>query len=327
VPANVIYSPWATTSFANSAVCTSPTFDEDAICEGTPDSCTLIEDSFKCNIETPGCRWYSLEPCNPRIGQEAITVFNPAIMKFYECTMTVQSIDTMYQEYWVKVVAESLEASGLPEYAFARENEYWYLNPLVGIGLSDPIVFNEVRNGVQTYSNTVLIQNQAAPESGVHLEMFIAGQDFRPGMGESGTCFNPVNGDMSNYLVLSDDDSASRCDMPRTFAQRQENVWDTFCYHAVQGAYNTRRLAGRADAEGYVGIPKFRNEFGILDSYALLGDYAYDEEGWCPASFADLAGNVLSPGSDVSFTLKLMVPEPCTGMFSDGAIVIYGEAI
>jgi len=277
----------------------------------------------------------NIEDCNARIGQESLTdAWDPAIMQMYTCLMTVEPKASMYQEYWVNIVAESREASGMTEYATIDEDEYWFFNPVVGITISDPITFDEVKNGVVSYSNTVLVENDADLDSGVHLEMFIGGQDFRPGPGEDGTCFNPVNGQMSNYLTLGDNDDGSYCAMPQDFGVIPTGFttgdWDTFCYYAAHGAYSTADLT-RADVEGYVGIPTIRNEFGILDSAALLGDYEYsDFPALCSsaATYLDaLKGNVLSPGDEVSLTLKLMIPEPCTGSFSDGAINIYGEAI
>ena len=40
------------------------------------------------------------------------------------------------------------------------------------------------------------------------------------------------------------------------------------------------------------------------------------------------AGNVLSTGSDMTFTFKLTLPKPCTGgPFDDGEMMLYGEAV
>jgi hypothetical protein len=125
--------------------------------------------------------------------------------------------------------------------------------------------------------------------------------------------------------------------MPATFGTYTgtNNDWDTFCYYAVNGAYSTAMLDGaaggspgpdRTDAEGYVGIPTVTNEGGIMDAVALLG--SYDRTDAYTAAGGDyMEGNVIGPGDEVSFTLKLMIPEPCTGSFTDGAILIYGEAI
>jgi len=265
--------------------------------------------------------------CNARIGQEELTQFDPAIMEMYLCRMTVEPKASMYQEYWVSVAAESKESSGLTEFASIDEDEYWYFNPVVGLTISDQILFDNVANGVQVYSNTVLVENDADPDSGVHMEMFIGGQDFRPGPGEDGTCIDPTNGDISNYLVLGDNDATNDCDMPADFSPVPPQGlawWDTFCYYAVNGAYSTADLGpNRIDAEGYAGIPTIRNNYGILDAAPLLGEYATTG---CPTQ-AEIAGNVLGPGDEVSLTLKLMIPEPCTGSFSDGQINIYGEAI
>lgn len=258
----------------------------------------------------------SISDCNARIGEESIDTFVLGTMGYYHCIMTVESQSAMYDEYWVNIVAESLEASGVTETAVIDEDEYWFFNPIVGLTISDPIMFSDVTPGVVTYSNTVLVENTADPESGVHLDMFIGGQDFRPGVGEDGTCYDANTKSMSNFLTLGVDDNLCTMEGDGVFS-------DTFCYYASHGAYSTMGITGH-DAEGYYEIPHVTNEGGILDAHALIGDYVYTD---AVNSADDVEGNVLGPNDEVSLTLKLMIPEPCTGSFSDGHINIYGEAI
>ena len=257
-----------------------------------------------------------ISDCNARIGEERITTLVTGTMQLYKCVMTVESQLSMFEEYWVNIVAESEEASGSPEFAVIDEDEYWYLNPVVGLDISGTIMFSDVTPGVVTYSNTVLVENTAAPESGVHMDMFIGGQDFRPGPGDDGTCWDANSNSMSNFLTLGVDDNI--CEM------NGDGDWsDTFCYYASHGAYSTNGITGH-DAEGYYEIPHVTNEGGILDTHALIGNYHYKD---AVTRADDVAGNVLGPDDEVSLTLKLMIPEPCTGSFSDGHINVYGEAI
>src|SRR3989344_3451225 len=115
-----------------------------------------------------------LEECNARILEEELDEFDPQTMAFYECTLTVETPDSMYGEYWITV--EAMDADGLS--ATMDENEYWFLNPTIALSIDGDLEFENVRPGTQSYSSTLLLGNDADDSSGVLLDMFISGTNF-----------------------------------------------------------------------------------------------------------------------------------------------------
>lgn len=163
-----------------------------------------------------------LSSCNARIDEEQITQFNPLVMRYYTCTLTVEP--DMYGDSWITVEATDLDG----EVGTMDENEYWYLNPMIALTIDGDLTFDNVRPGTSSYSKTLLVGNDADYGSGVRLEMFIAGTDFY-------------------------DSSSSGAMCPST---NQLNL-NAFRYFATNGYYSTRIFGGSlgADAEGYMGIP------------------------------------------------------------------------
>jgi len=238
--------------------------------------------------------------CNARILEEEITQFDPDTMAYYECTLTVESSDSMYGPSWITVEAIDLDG----EHGIMAENEYWFLNPVVALSIEGDLVFDDVRPGTHSYSETLRIGNDADSDSAVMLDMFISGTDFydeTPG-GSGAKC------PYTNQLLLGDGDSV--CDND-----------DPFCYFATNGAYSTYD-DWRSDAEGYVGIDygrgfhdpnTFYNNNEIMQVLQGFGGYYY--------------ANILSPGTEMALTFRLNLPEPCNGDFDTGAIYFWGEAI
>ncbi len=230
------------------------------------------------------------QTCNARILEEQITTFDPNTMAFFECTFTVEPSDSMYGEYWLTVEAE--DNDGL--LGTADENEYWYLNPVIGLSIDGDLTFENVRPGTSAYSETLLVGNDADAGSGVMMDMFISGTDFYDS--ESSVAMCPT----SNQLSLG-----------------------AFSYLATSGAYSTR-LDPRSDSEGYVGInygERFNNDFydanEILQTappiLKLMGVY--------------YGANLLAPGAEHALTFRLKLPEPCNGDFDLGTIYFWGEAV
>ena len=189
----------------------------DAGCERTGQR--LDSNAIQANcVESSGSR--SISPsCNARIDEEYITSFDASTMRYYTCTLTVETPDSMYGEQYVTVEAEDLD--GL--YTYADEVEYWFLNPAILLAIEGDLTFENVRPGTDTYSSTLLLGNSADEGSGVMLDMFISGTNFYDSTNSGAAC--PT----SNVLPLS-----------------------SFRYYAAHG-YTTRSDA-RADAEGYVPI-------------------------------------------------------------------------
>ena len=229
--------------------------------------------------------------CNARIGEEILeTVPEANMMATYTCTFTVETVESMDGEYWVTVEATDLDGlSGT-----MAENEYWYFNPTIGISIDGDLDFSDVRPGTASYSTTLLIGNDADSGSGVMMDMFISGSDFYDSSSSGAMC--PT----TNQLSL-----------------------DAFSYYATSGAYSSQDdLRADADPQGENYVPieygiGFNNPNPFYDTNEIIqtttGDYS--------------DGNVLSPGSEMAITFRLMLPEPCNGDFDEGSIYFWGEAI
>jgi hypothetical protein len=236
--------------------------------------------------------------CNARIQEENLTTVGyDDVAAYYDCTLTVESPDSMYGEYWVTVEADDLDGlSGTMD-----ENEYWFFNPVVALSINGDLTFDNVRPGTDAYSNTLTVENDADAGSGVMLDMFITGTDFYDSSSSGAKC--PT----TNQLSLSN-----------------------FRYYVVNGAYSSKddsdvnsagSVVRNTDAEGYTNIEygtgfnnpsPFYNDAEILQAQQV-GPY------W--------TANVLAPGAEMAITFKLSLPEPCNGDFDTGSIYFWGEAI
>ena len=263
--------------------------------------------------------------CNARILEEDLTGTNTDSLTqgYYQCTLTVETPDSMYGEYFITV-----EAIGEDGSAIMDENDYWFLNPAIALSVDGDLEFDNVRPGTVSYSTTLLVGNDADDGSGVMMDMFISGTDFYDSASSDARC------PLTNRLKLGDqtfDGTDGNADSTQfTLATDDCNinlgnteVGDAICYYASQGAYSTD-LDPRADAEGYVPI-----NYGDTFSEAFYNDAEVI------AGVSELtigaaeyySGNVLSPGSELAMTFKLGLPEPCVGNFDSGDLYFWGEAI
>jgi hypothetical protein len=172
------------------------------------------------------------------------------------------------------------------------ENEYWFLNPSIALSIEGDLTFDNVRPGTDSYSDTLLIGNDADDGSGVMLDMFISGTDFYDTSSSGAMC--PT----TNQLSL-----------------------DAFRYYATNGAYSSADDL-RGDAEKYVPIGYgigWNNPNKFYDAYEILKTVKFDGVYY--------NGNILSPGNEMAITFKLSLPEPCNGDFDSGQIYFWGEAI
>jgi hypothetical protein len=235
--------------------------------------------------------------CNARIQQEYLE-WNPDTMAFFDCTFTVETPQSMYGEYFITV--EAMDGTGLM--GAMDENEYWFLNPVIALSIDGYLEFDEVRPGTDTYSNTILVGNDADFGSGVMLDMFISGTDF-----------------------YDSSSSGTRCPTTNQLSLK------AFRYFATSGAYSSYDDKGNdrdVDDEGYVEInygnvfSNVGNSNNFYDSHEILqagGGYMGKNVGY--------NANVLSPGAEMALTFKLSLPEPCNGDFDTGSIFFWGEAI
>jgi len=225
-------------------------------------------------------------------GREFPLMFNPDTMSWYTCILTIETQESMYGPKWIGVMVEDLD---LNTDTF-DELEYWFLNPDISIDVEGIIDFGEVRPGTLSYSMPVVVTNNAEYDSGILLDMFISGTDFTDPANSGAKCPD------SNRLDL-----------------------ENFAYYATNGAYHTLtgdpRENGIGGIEGYYMIPYedgneiTREEIIEGDGTINLGGKIYQ------------AGNVLSPGADMTLIFRMNLPLPCNGDFSDGSIYIWAEAI
>jgi hypothetical protein len=260
--------------------------------------------------------------CNARIDEEEIDAdeaIADGIADTFTCILTVETPNSMHGEYWITVEAQDADGN----MGSFDENEYWFLNPEIALSIDGDISFDNVRPGTSSYSDTLLLGNDAEAGSGVMLDMFISGTDFYDSSSSGARCNNPgytgvlgtVAGQMTNQLTLAN-----------------------FRYFATNGAYSSYddALVGRQDlpagpnqpfrsvdpdGEGYINIGYgigFNNPDPFYDGFEVLqavpvGPY------W--------VANVLAPGAEMALTFRLNLPEPCTGNFDSGSIFFWGEAI
>ncbi len=239
------------------------------------------EEEFSINAVDCPQVWYE--------GEEELE-WNPETMGWYTCHLTVETPVSMFREYAVNIVAIDLDNL----VGQSAEQEVWFFNPEIALGMDGTIDFGTVRPGGVYKSSTVAITNNAQEGSGVLLDMFLAGTDFYDPAHAGTMC--PT----SNVLLL-----------------------ENFAYYASQGAYNTCSHPDRVDAECYVainhymdgaGAPVFNNFDEIIEGTIGIGPYE--------------TGNILSPGADMSLNFKLSLPEPCNGeSFTEGRFIFFGEAI
>jgi len=242
------------------------------------------------------------EACNARILEEVLKFAPENTAAYYVCKLTVETPKSMYGEFWVTVEAEDIGGlSGTMD-----ENEFWFFNPVVALSIDGDVSFDTVRPGTQTYSDTILVGNDADLGSGVMLDMFISGTDFYDSASSGAKC--PT----TNQLALTN-----------------------FRYFATSGAYSTsndEQIGPRGtgpvrnkDIEGYVNIgyadgfndpTPFYEGFEIIQAPTRGGPGAL----YWP-------GNILAPGAEMALTFKLALPVPCNGDFDSGSIFFWGEAI
>lgn len=245
-------------------------------------------------------QWKDFKQCNARILEEKVE-WNSDIMDFFDCTLTVETPLSMYGEYWVTVEAQ--DGDGLM--GTMDENEYWFFNPVVALSVDGDLAFEDVRPGTSSYSDTILVGNDADDGSGVMLDMFISGTDFYDSSSSGARC--PT----TNQLELSN-----------------------FRYFVTNGAYSSTnddevgRSNGAAtqpsrdkDNEGYLNIGYgigFNDPSPFYDGFEILQDQKVGPY---------YTANLLAPGAEMAITFRLDLPEPCNGDFDTGSIYFWGEAV
>ena len=233
---------------------------------------------------------HPFDDCEAMIGEEKVN-WNYDLMAVYECTLTVETPESMAGEYWMTVEAE--DNDGLT--GTMAQNEYWFLNPVIALSIDGDLTFDDVRPGSVARSSTLLLGNDAEDGSGVIMDMFISGTDFYDSSSSGAMC--PT----TNKLALS-----------------------AFTYDVVNGQFliedmsirpgDTIAQAGRiADRDAVANVDgiKFGESFGFISAHHMTTPTV----------------NFLAPGAEMSITFQLDLPEPCNGDFDTGQIYFWGEAI
>ena len=253
--------------------------------------------------------------CNARILEEELDQFDDQTMAYYECTLTVETPDSMEGEYWVTV-----EACSDSDCTTMDENEYWYFNPVIALAVDGgPIDFGVVRPGTIAYSDTILVGNDdGGLGTGVLLDMFISGTDFYDPASTGSRCVITNRLKLGNNFVNYGNDGIdwNNNECAIGFGDTDDHL----CYYATNGAYSTE-TDPRSDAEGYAPIV-----YGDTFSRAFYND-AEIMQPFGPYNPGYQPGNIVAPGAEIAVTFKLGLPEPCTGDFTDGDIFFWGEAI
>ena len=308
-----------------------------------------------CDLNTTANNATIITSFNARIDEEQITTFDPDTMAIYTCTLTVETPLSMAGEFWV--VGEVEDSDG--NQADFDENEFWFFNPIIALTIDGTIDFADALPGAVSYSDTLTVTNNAEAGSGVLLDMQISGTDFYDPSSSGAKC--PA----TNRLKLNNGGSApvydnegitdpaaayvrgnqSECDSNIIGDTEDDDTSDDLgvegidgttgidplCYFATNGAYSTANdadngaLNGRRDAEGYVGISYDTSDDDNRDP--IITSTSAADRVTLGGGKSFFAGNVLTPGADISITFRLLLPEPCNGAFLDGQLFFWGEAI
>lgn len=219
--------------------------------------------------------------------QEPQKTFNENTMGEYICQLTVTS--DCYGQMWMGVKVEDID--GLT--STLQEAESWFCNPCITLELSGHDAgFGTLGPGEQG-AMTFSVKNQA--EGGVNVVLAISGKDFYDPNFGGGMC--PT----SNVLKLQGDGD--------------DFTWG-FWYTATKGSMTT---------VGPKRIP-YGGGSAIQDADPIFSDsQAHNWKRW--TGTPSLTSQALSPGSSATITLRLGLPQPCNGQFTDGRIDVWYWAI
>lgn len=239
---------------------------------------------------------YEPEECNAIIENYELTEFNPEIMKYFECILTIETPESMYGKNYISIEAHD-KAGNIGK---AKEDELYFLNPVIGINVNDSIIFDNLYSGEASYSNELLISNGADVGSGVILDMFITGTNF-------------YSSNENDYCP-----------------DKQVLYIDQFSYFAKKGEHTTLedleidRVGGiqrKKDNEGYVNMEYgvgFNNPIPFYNNAEIIQG---DKDG------EYYLANELGPNDTINIKFKIDVPKMCKGIFESGEIYFWGEAI
>lgn len=169
-----------------------------------------------------------------------------------------------------------------------NEAESWFCNPVLDLYVSGSIDFGTLGPGEQA-SSSFSIENAAEAGSGAMVVVAISGKDF----------YDPTS-------------SGAKCPSTNVLDMQGDGLdFSTgFWYSAVQGV----------NSVGPKRIP-YQGASSIQDADPIFST----SNGLTPKWTGTL--NTMSPGSEMSMTLNLGIPQPCNGQFTDGQIYLYAWAV
>ncbi|MCA9485571.1 MAG: hypothetical protein KC506_01875 [Nanoarchaeota archaeon] len=237
--------------------------------------------------------------CNLDKLNETYSYFNSSTMEYYDCTLTIETPDSMQGLYWTVPEARDLEGN----LDIFEESIHIFANPIVSLTINDTVKFSNLTPGRTYYSNSIEIVNSAEENSGVRLDMFISGTDFFDANNLGAKCPD------TNMLELIN------------FAYYAENgIYSTLNDLEIgrQGNWNQVR---EKDNEGYVNIGY---GIGFDDPWPFYEGLEIIQDGYDGIYYA---GNIINQGESMNLNFKFNVPDICKGNFDTGDIYFWGEAI
>lgn len=221
--------------------------------------------------------------------QEAQQTFNSNTMGIYSCTLTIEA--SCHGQKWLGITAVDIDGLN----GSISNAESWFCNPSLDLYISGEMNFGTLGPGEQGAS-TVSVENKAENGSGVDVVVSISGSDFYDPASSGGLC--PT----SNVLELQGD---------------QTSFTHGFWYTATKGSMQTN---------GNKRIP-YGNTLMDSDPIFSNSGQAQQWRRWTGGGSPSLMNQALSPGSELSLTMRLGIPQPCNGQFTDGQVTLWAWAI
>ncbi len=197
----------------------------------------------------------------------------------YSCVFIVSTAERIYGPYFVGV--ESEFTNGVIDY---QKIGIWFFNPVTGLAIDGPFTVL-ASPGQRTYSEPIIVTNDADDGSNMPYFMYISGTDLY-------------------------DSKNSNCKIPLS----------NIAYYSTNGRYNTKKDP-RADSEGYVPI-KYGDNLNrfFYNSHEILQGKPSPPTLYGPLNFK---GNILQPNKFLTMVFRIDVPKDCSGKIDDGFIAIW----
>ena len=233
------------------------------------------------------------------------------LFAFYRCQFIVQSGWTAESELSIFARDGELDVCLYPNEVTTIWDDFMNFNPSLELDvLGGPVDFGTIEPGSRSISNSVYLRNNASDGSGVVMDMYIAADDYFT---------DPTN--------------------PEAICPTGNGIrYDQFRYYATKGSVNSgpNDNAFRALATNTAEFEECNDiQDGEWDEFVQLPSYSGDIRDMCHIINWDPDGNPATPnelslltqGSEMSITFKLIVPDICEGHFTDGQFRFAGRVV